>query len=286
MIFSFLKYKRLTKGSFKRKSGRNFFGRITVSHRGGGFKKKFRSIQYFNLSKHFLKFFYFFNFSYFSSFIFFKKLTIEKDPFRSENINLCQNLNWGFLTYKKVLPSFSNLFKEPSFYFNKFSFKNAFTQNLFFNSSFLFTLPLGSCLKNIEQFPLSGPIFGNAFGSFCFLRRQFANYSLIEFPSKKFVILSSANLCTPCSESQTNMLYSFTEFSKKKAGFSRWLGIKPTVKGRAKNPIDHPNGGRTGPGGISRNPWGFLAKGPKTVSSLKKKKTMMKLQFLLKNNVI
>ena len=144
-------------------------------------------------------------------------------------------------------------------------------------------LPLGSCLKNVEHLPLKGPVFSQAFGSFCFLRRQFKRYCLIQFPSKHYNLLSSYNLCTPCPDFQLKNLQSFSEFSLKKAGFSRWKGIRPTVKGRAKNPVDHPNGGRTGPGGISRNPWGYLAKGPKTVSSFKKLKNIKKLQFLLKN---
>jgi hypothetical protein len=92
MFFTISKYKCFLK-THSKKQGRNLFGRITVAHRGGGLKKKYRSLNLFNLSHNALKFFFFFNFSYFSNFIFFKKLTVEKDPFRSENINLCQNLN-------------------------------------------------------------------------------------------------------------------------------------------------------------------------------------------------
>jgi large subunit ribosomal protein L2 len=146
------------------------------------------------------------------------------------------------------------LFKEPSFYFSVKKNYLSFSDQIFLNSSFLFTLSLGSYLKNVEKFPLKNPIFSQALGSICSLKRQFSNYSLIELPSKNVILLSSFNLCTPCSDFQTNTLKNVISFSKKNAGFSRRKGIRPTVKGRAKNPVDHPNGGRTGPGGISRNP--------------------------------
>jgi large subunit ribosomal protein L2 len=50
----------------------------------------------------------------------------------------------------------------------------------------------------------------------------------------------------------------------RKAGRNRWLGIRPTVRGVAMNPIDHPNGGKTKGGGQSKNLWGNLAKWVKT----------------------
>lgn len=280
------KYKQHITGGLFKKSGRNLFGRITVAHRGGGFKRKYRSLHFFNISNEFCKYIYTFNFVFFTEYLFFQKLTKEKDPFRSSEINLCQDLQWGFLKYKNLLPSYFNLFKEPSFYFLTKKYQTNYYLNLIpSNSNYISQIPLGGYLKNIEQFPLSGPLFGRAQGSVCSLKRHFTYSSLIEFPSKNFAILSSFVLCTPCNETQYNWLRDTRILLKKKAGYSRWKGKRPTVTGRAKNPIDHPNGGRSGPGGFARTPWGMLAKGPKTSSKIKKKKKILQLKLLLKTSI-
>jgi hypothetical protein len=89
----FLKYKKFfLKIKLNKKTGRNNQGKITVRHRDGGTKKKYRKIYTSNICSKFFKFFFFFKFVKFFVKLFFRRVTIEKDPFRNVPISLCQEL--------------------------------------------------------------------------------------------------------------------------------------------------------------------------------------------------
>lgn len=264
----FSKYKKFLSGLQKR-GGRNNLGRITVAHRGGGNKRRFRHLTFFNLNNYFYKFYFFLNFTFFFSTVIFRILTVERDPFRNVLINLCQEVRWGFFFYKS-LTNFKDYFvQEPTFYFlnSIFLHSDISVPNLSFNCNFLFNLKLGNALKNVELFSLRGPTLGRAQGSFCFLRRHCFKHSVVELSSKKFILVNKWSLATPCS--LFDLRHLFFQKNRKKAGYSRWMGIRPTVKGRAKNPIDHPHGGKSGPGGVAVTPWGLITKGVKTRASFK-----------------
>jgi len=121
----------------------------------------------------------------------------------------------------------------------------------FYISNYLSRFRTGSLLKNLEFSSLTGPKFGKALGSYCKIIRRLIDYSVIQLPSKKTIIINS---CSLANTTQQRFFYFLPLLFRKKAGYSRILGYKPSVKGRAKNPVDHPHGGKTGRGRIPVTP--------------------------------
>jgi len=83
-----------------------------------------------------------------------------------------------------------------------------------------------------------------------------------------------SNKCKACFGNVSNENYE--NIIIKKAGRSRWLNKRPTVRGVAMNPIDHPNGGNTSGGRQSKTPWARLTKGVPTRSLKKNNKLIIK----------
>jgi hypothetical protein len=88
----FFKFKKHFKGGFTKVNGRANTGHITVRSRGGGRKRKFRQILWFNLKKNLFKFFFFFKFTNFFNFLYLKKITLEFDSFKRVPVSLMQEL--------------------------------------------------------------------------------------------------------------------------------------------------------------------------------------------------
>ena len=231
--------KFLSRGK-KRISGRGLFGNIIMYNRGGGNKKKYRFIDFrrkvWNVNGQVLR--------------------IEKDSNRSGYIFLIYYKN-GILVYILGIEGvkIGDVIKTSDLSSN---LKNG-------DTTFLKFLPLGSFISNIEvKFNSGGKIHRSA-GCFGKIIKQNINYTLIKLKSGELKYFLSNILVNIGRVS--NIQYKTKKFLK--AGFLRNLGFKPKVRAAAKNPVDHPLGGRTRGGKIPKSRWGLI-KGVKTVKKQNK----------------
>jgi len=223
----------------KRSGGRNNTGRITCRHIGGGHKRHYRLID-FKRSKHGVEA---------------TVVGIEYDPNRTCRIALLRyadgqksyilapaGLEVGatILSGEKVAPKVGN-------------------------AMILKHVPLGTSIHNIELIPGSGGKVARAAGQQAILSNREGGWALVKMPSGE---IRRFNENCYCTIGQVGNRDHMNEVSGK-AGRSRWLGIRPTVRGMTMNPVDHPNGGgegRSKSGGGRQHllsPWGH-AKGQKT----------------------
>jgi large subunit ribosomal protein L2 len=219
--------KSLTKGR-KRSFGRNNQGRITTPHKGGGNKRRFREV----------------DFLYNKIDIPAKITTIEYDPNRTAFIGLAVYAD-GEKRYvvvpKNVLPGAKFIVSEkaPVEVGNRLPLKN---------------VPVGTFVYNIEIKPNAGAKLVRSAGTFAQVVAQNEGYTQLKMPSTE--IRKVLDLCWATMGEVSNDESKLRNFGK--AGRSRWLGIRPTVRGTAMNPVDHPHGGGEGRQGIG------LRRGPKT----------------------
>lgn len=220
-------HKSLTKG-VKRSVGRNNQGRITVRHKGGGHKRLWREI----------------DFKYDKKDIFGKVETVEYDPNRSGLIGLvCYadgDRRYLLLPMKvkvgdTILSSVQAEIKPG----NRLPLKN---------------IGSGTFIYNIETRPTAGAKLARAAGAYAEILSNDAGYSLIKMPSGEIRKINENSWASIGAVSNDE----YKLINRGKAGRSRWLGIRPTVRGSAKNPVDHPHGGGEGRQGIG------LRRGPKT----------------------
>ena len=236
-------HKALTHG-MKRHMGRNAFGRITVRHKGGGHKKLYREI----------------DFMYDKKDIRATVKTVEYDPFRTGYIGIV-NYTDGAKRYvllpktMKVGNSFIVSEKAPIETGNRLPLKK---------------IPVGTFIYNVEIKPGSGAKLVRSAGSFAQVVANDAGYTHIKMPSTEVrKIHEDAWASIGAVSNEESRLVNIG-----KAGRSRWLGIRPTVRGTAQNPVDHPYGGgeqRSGRGlRRLKTRWGKPAgKGQKTRRSKK-----------------
>jgi large subunit ribosomal protein L2 len=226
----------------KSRAGRNSAGRITVRHRGGGHKQRYRIVD-FRREKHDVPA---------------KVAEIEYDPNRSANIALLHYLDGekryilapaGLKVGQQVL---SGERAEP----------------VVGHSMPISRIPLGMAVHNLELVPgRGGKVVRSAGQSAVIMSRegQQANVKLPSGEIRLFNVNCSATIGAVGNSEHENVVSG-------KAGRARWLGIRPTVRGVAMNPVDHPMGGgegRTSGGGHPVSPWGQLAKGKRTRSKNK-----------------
>jgi large subunit ribosomal protein L2 len=231
-------FKALTKG-MKRDMGRNSAGRITVRHKGGGNKKLYRMV----------------DFSYDKKNIPAKILTIEYDPFRTGFIALAQYAD-GEKRYVLVP---KNMKVGDKFIVSE-------TASIEIGNRLpLKNIPVGTFVYNIEIKPQGGAKLVRGAGSFAQVIANDAGYTHIKLPSTEVRKVHDNSWATvgTVSNDESRLV------NIGKAGRSRWLGIRPTVRGSAQNPVDHPYGGgeqRTGRGlRRLKTRWGKPAgKGQKT----------------------
>jgi large subunit ribosomal protein L2 len=135
------------------------------------------------------------------------------------------------------------------------------TENRLGNFTQILNIPIGAIIHNLELYPGNGSILCRSAGTKAQIISKLENgYSLIKLNSgeqRKFSLFCRASLGQVSNIENKHINYG-------KAGKSRWLGILPTVRGVAKNPVDHPHGGRTKGGRPSVTPWGRPTKGYKT----------------------
>jgi large subunit ribosomal protein L2 len=129
----------------------------------------------------------------------------------------------------------------------------------------LYALPLGTIISNVEKVPLSGSCLlrsQNMAGKL--VKKARSGYAVIKvLRHDKFLIVKLGCMAL-LGKNEINDSNIFSKKTNKHAGFYRNLGYRPIVRGVAKNPVDHPHGGKTVGGRFPVTPWGILTKGYKT----------------------
>ncbi len=235
--------KSLTHG-FKRSVGRNNQGRITTRHKGGGHKRLYREID-FKYNKHDIS----------------AKITsIEYDPNRNAFIGLAVYAD-GEKRYViipklvKVGDKFIVGEKAPLTVANRLPLK---------------LIPIGTFVYNVEIKPENGSKLARSAGTYVQVVANDNGYTNLKMPSSE--IRKVSENCYACIGEVSNSEYKLQNLGK--AGRSRWKGIRPTVRGSAMNPVDHPYGGGEGAQGRglrrAKTKWGKPSgKGQKTRKSKK-----------------
>ncbi|MDD2840582.1 MAG: 50S ribosomal protein L2 [Rickettsiales bacterium] len=217
------------------KAGRNNSGKITVRRRGGGHKQAYRVIDFkrdrFDIIATVER--------------------IEYDPNRTAFIALVK-YDDGVFSYivapnklqigDKVCSSKKLLDIKPG---------NAMPMSI---------MPIGTLIHNVEIKVGAGAAVARSAGSFAQLVGKDNGYAILKLQSgeiKRFPLDCLATIGTVSNSDNKNITIG-------KAGRSRWLGIRPHVRGEAMNPVDHPHGGRTRGGRIPVSPTGVCAKGGRT----------------------
>ena len=236
-------FKKLTKGISK-SGGRNNYGRITVQHIGGGYKRKLRLIDFKRNIKDCLG----------------QIIRIEYDPIRTANILLIKYVNTtNNITYRYIIAPQDMHVGETVVAGTNVEIKKG-------NTIPLKNIPIGTKLHNLEYIPGKGGQLIRSAGTFGILKKKDAN-AHIQMPSGYICIvpiMATATIGAVSNAEYRNIIIG-------KAGFARKLGIRPTVRGVAMNPVDHPHGGGHSK---SLSPYGIHTKGKKTRSSKKPKKHM------------
>ena len=224
--------------SLKKNSGRNSYGRITVRHRGGGNRRKYRIID-------------------------FKRdvtgipatvLTLEYDPNRTAHIALVQYENQekryivapNGLKVGDVIVSGPNADIKPG------------------NALPLVNIPVGTYVHNVELYPGKGAQLARAAGVMAQLMAKEGKMALLRLPSGE---LRNVPVNCMATIGQVGNI-DHENVSIGKAGRRRHMGWRPTVRGSVMNPCDHPHGGGEGKSPVGRpgpvTPWGKPALGYKT----------------------
>jgi large subunit ribosomal protein L2 len=198
------------------KGGRNAFGRITTRHQGGGHKRSFRDV----------------DFSYNKKNIPAKIETVEYDPFRSAFIGLALYADGErrYVILPKEVKVGSSFIVAPD------------APLAPGNRLLLGSIPVGTFVYNIELSPGAGASLVRSAGNFAEVVAHDAGYAQVRLPSTE--IRKVSDLCWASIGTVGNEESNLVVIGK--AGRSRWLGIRPTVRGTVMNPVDHPYGGGEG----------------------------------------
>jgi len=223
----------------KQRSGRNNQGKITVRHRGGGTKRYVRLVDFkrdkFNIPA--------------------KVIAIEYDPNRGAKLAL---LNYQDGTKKYIIaPIGLNVGSTV------ISSKDAIEIKVG-NALMLKNIPAGVEVHNIEIEPGQGAKIARGAGNVVYVMGVEGNYAQIKLPSGEIRLIKKDCFCVVGRVSNPDKRH----IKIGKAGRKRHLGIRPTVRGTAMNPVDHPHGGGEGNQSIGlkhpKTPWGKPALGVKT----------------------
>ena len=231
--------KKLTE-SIKRTGGRNNQGRITMRHVGGGHKRRYRIIDFKRHHRDVVA----------------SVVAIEYDPNRTSRIALIQFPD-GERAYILAPVGLTVGMKVSAGEKAEPSVGNALP---------LKSIPLGTQVHNVELVPGRGGQMIRSAGSYATLANREGGYGLLKLASGEIRRINENCYATIGQVGNTDHM----NVSSGKAGRSRWLGVRPHVRGMVMNPVDHPMGGGQGKskGGGGRHhpmsPWGQLAKGFKT----------------------
>ncbi len=227
----------------KRMMGRNSDGRITVRHKGGGSKRLLRVVDFYFNKKDIPA----------------KVVSVEYDPNRSGFIGLIVYRDGEkryMLLPREVRPGREIMVSESA-------------PLLAGNRLPLLKMPVGTFVYNISLAPESKAALVRSAGSFAEVLAHDAGYAMVKMPSSEIRRISDRAWASigQVSNDEHNLVVIG------KAGRSRWMGIRPTVRGSAMNPVDHPYGGgegRTMRG--TRRPKNLWGKGTRGVKTRNKKK--------------
>ncbi len=228
--------KKLTK-PVKRSSGRNVHGRITTRHKGGRHKRRYRTID-FKRDKNDIQA---------------KVASIEYDPNRSSYIALLHYVD-GEKRY--ILAPNKLKVGDVILSGEKVDIKKG-------NCLPLRNIPLGTVVHNIELQPNKGGQLARSAGSSCQIVAKEGNYAHLRMPSGEIRMIHLE--CRATIGEVSNMEHEIISIGK--AGRNRWLGKRPSVRGTAMNPVDHPHGGGEGKASSGRHPvtpWGKSTLGYRT----------------------
>lgn len=128
------------------------------------------------------------------------------------------------------------------------------------NAMQLKNMPVGTIVHNIEMQPGRGGQLARSAGCYAQLIGKDAGYAQIRLSSGELRLVRAE--CYATVGAVSNADHQNTTMAK--AGRARWMGIRPSVRGIAMNPVDHPHGGRTNGGRNPVSPWGWKTKGKKT----------------------
>ena len=224
--------------TLKKNSGRNSYGRITVRHRGGGNKKKYRIIDFKRDKMDMAA----------------TVLTLEYDPNRSANIALVEYedkerryiIAPNGLKVGDVVYSSANADIKPG------------------NCLPIANIPLGTIIHNIELYPGRGAQLVRSAGGAAQLMAKEGEAAQVRLPSGEVRYIRMN--CKATIGQVGNIDYENVQIGK--AGRTRHKGFRPTVRGSVMNPCDHPHGGGEGKSPIGRpgpvTPWGKPTMGYKT----------------------
>ena len=221
----------------KSTGGRNNAGRISTRHRGGGHKRRYRVID-FKRTKHDVPA---------------RVAAIEYDPNRSARIALLFYADGEkrYIIAPKGLEVGASVVSGNGAPFNVG------------NAMPLERIPLGTLVHNIEMKPGRGGQMARGAGTYAQLMAKEGKNVTLRLPSGEMRLVNRTCLATigeVGNSEHENIVIG-------KAGKSRWLGRRPTVRGVVMNPVDHPHGGgegRTSGGRHPTSPWGWRTKGKKT----------------------
>ena len=222
----------------KKKSGRNSYGRITVRHRGGGSRRKYRIID-FKRDKDNMNA---------------TVMTLEYDPNRSAFIALVQYEDGEkrYIVAPYGLKVGDKVVSGPE------------ADIIAGNALPLANIPVGTFIHNIELYPGKGAQLARSAGVMAQLMAKENKYALIRLPSGELRNIPSE--CYAVVGQVSNIDHANVSYGK--AGRVRHMGWRPTVRGSVMNPCDHPHGGGEGKSPIGRpgpvTPWGKPALGYKT----------------------
>ncbi len=226
-----------------RKGGRNNNGRITTRHQGGGHKRRYRVID-FKRDKDGVPA---------------KVAHIEYDPNRSARIALLHYAD-GEKRYivapqgLKVGDTVESGAKADIKVGNALPLEN---------------IPTGTTIHNIELYPGRGAQFVRSAGTSAQLQAKEKGYGVVRMPSSELRRISLACRATVGEVGNSD----HSNIDGGKAGRTRWRGVRPTVRGTAMNPVDHPHGGGEGKTTAGRHPvtpWGVPTLGYRTRSDHKR----------------
>lgn len=216
--------------------GRNNYGRITTRHIGGGHKKRYRIID-FKRNKDNIPA---------------KVIRIEYDPNRSANIAL--------LLYKDG--EYRYILSPKGLRLSNIVMSGVDVPITIGNTLPIYNIPVGSIVHNVEMRPGKGGQLARSAGSYVQIVARDEKNIILRLRSSE--IRKIHYQCRATIGEVGNSEHMLTALGK--AGSNRWRGVRPTVRGTAMNPIDHPHGGGEGKnfGKHPVSPWGQQTKGKKT----------------------
>jgi len=237
-----------------RKKGRNNRGVITIRHRGGGHKRRYRQID-FGRNKYGI-----------NGIV----TSIEYDPNRNARISLISYSDGEkrYILHPKGLNVGDSIVSGEG---SSFAVGNTLP---------LSEIPLGTSVHNLELIPNKGGQLVRAAGTSAKILAKEGDYVTLRLPSKEIRLLRKECFATIGEISNNDAFL----VQSGKAGRTRWLGKRPAVRGSVMNPCDHPHGGGEGRAPIGRTrpltPWGKPALGMKT-----RKKKKLSDDYILRRRV-